>query len=320
MMGRSGTAVNHRTPQICVVARLLRLAGRRVEAQVSADIRPRGPCSPPDRRRGPSRGRAAASSAARPFFGDKASDARQQAWMFRLEQVDQYGRIILDRPEARNAIPLEGWDALTQLIAKVRASDVRLLIVSGSGGAFCAGADLGDFGRFRVEEEARIRFRQSMREALEDLAALEIPTIAWIDGPCYGAGVALAMACDVRIASGSASFAITPAKIGISYPQEDVHRLVQLVGPGQACRMLFSASSIDAGEACRIGLVDHVADGPGSMVEAIAANDGESLKLLKLAIRRASEGRREDPDLDACFDALIAGDALARRLEASRRK
>jgi enoyl-CoA hydratase/carnithine racemase len=258
--------------------------------------------------------------AARPFLRDKAPDARQQALMFRFEQVDQFGRIVLDRPEARNAIPLEGWGRLAQLVAEISTLGVRLLVVSGSRRAFCAGADLGDFGRLREDETARIHFRQSMREALDALTALEVPVVAWIEGPCYGAGVALAMACDLRIASASASFAITPAKIGISYPQEDVHRLVELVGPGQAARLLFTALSIDSGEARNIGLVDLLTDDPIETIEAIVSNDGESVKLLKLAIRRALEGHRQDRDLDARFDSMIAGDKLVRRLEALRRK
>ena len=139
----------------------------------------------------------------------------------------------------------------------VAASDVRLLVVTGAGDAFCAGADLGDFAAMRGDEAAVARFREDMRAALDALRALAIPTIAVIEGPCYGAGVALAMACDIRMARLGARFAITPAKIGIAFPQEDVHRLVALVGPGQAARLLFTAETIDGDEAKRIGLVDY---------------------------------------------------------------
>ena len=159
-----------------------------------------------------------------------------------------------------------------------------------------------------------------MRRALDSIATLEVPTIAWIEGPCYGAGVALAMACDLRVAAPGSSFAITPAKIGISYPQEDVHRLVELVGTGQAARLLFSAQSIDSSEAHRIGLVEVLADEIGSIAEALLANEVESLKVLKRSIRLAAGGRRQVEDLDDRFDALIGGEALERRLEALRRK
>jgi enoyl-CoA hydratase/carnithine racemase len=155
-----------------------------------------------------------------------------------------------------------------------------------------------------------------MRDALDALRALPIPTVARIDGPCYGAGVALAMACDLRIATAGSRFAITPAKIGISYPQEDVHRLVALVGPGQAARLLFTAETIDGAEALRIGLVE-LQDADES---AILANDPQSLIMLKRAIALAAQGVRSDAGQDRGFDALIAGDASAARLEALRRK
>lgn len=238
--------------------------------------------------------------------------------MFRLEHDEGMARLTLDRPKARNAIPAQGWSELAATLDEVRVSQARLLILAGAGGVFSAGADLGDFAEMRDDEAARVAFRVSMREAIEMLRDLEIPTIAWIEGPCYGAAVALAMACDLRVAAASASFAITPAKIGISYPQEDVHRLVELVGAGQASRLLFTALAIDSAEAHRIGLVDLVADDVEPLAEAILGNDGESLKVLKLAIRLAAQGRRRDEGQDRRFDALIGGEGMARRLEALR--
>jgi enoyl-CoA hydratase/carnithine racemase len=240
--------------------------------------------------------------------------------MFRLERNDDYARLILDRPEARNAIPAVGWSALSEQIGKIEISDVRMLVVTGAGETFCAGADLADFPTMRGDPAAIASFREDMRGALGRLRALAIPTIALIEGHCYGAGVALAMACDVRVASLTAEFAITPAKIGISYPQEDVHRLVALVGPGQAARMLFGGQMIYGEEAKHIGLVETNMPGEKALIEAILANDPESLVALKQAIGGASAGMRSDPDADRRFDALIGGDAMARRLEALRRK
>ena len=227
--------------------------------------------------------------------------------MFRLTQDGEVARLALDRPEARNAIPASGWAELARLLGTIEA---RLLVLSGEGGAFCAGADLADFAAMHADAGAR--FRQDMRAALDTLAALPIPTVARIEGACYGAGVALAMACDLRVAAAGARFAITPAKIGISYPQEDVRRLVALVGPGQAARLLFTAAAIDGAEALRIGLVDLDALDEG----AILANDSASLAVLKQGI--ASVGG--DAALDARFDSLLGGEEMARRLEALRRK
>jgi enoyl-CoA hydratase/carnithine racemase len=79
--------------------------------------------------------------------------------MFRLERNDEHARLILDRPEVRNAIPAAGWAALSEKLEVVAASDVRLLVVTGAGDTFCAGADLGDFAAMRGNEETAARFR-----------------------------------------------------------------------------------------------------------------------------------------------------------------
>lgn len=240
--------------------------------------------------------------------------------MSRLQLDGDVARLTLDRPEARNAIALDGWDALAARIGEVADSAARLLLLTGAGGAFCSGADLSDFRLLAGDEAGRIRFRAAMRSVLDTLPALPIPVIALIDGPCYGAGVALALACDLRLATAAARFAITPAKIGISYPQEDVHRLLALVGTGQAARLLFTGAGIDADEAARIGLVEAIVADPDAMIESILANSADSLATLKRGIRLAGEGRRSDGGQDEKFDALIGGPELRRRLEALRGK
>jgi enoyl-CoA hydratase/carnithine racemase len=147
---------------------------------------------------------------------------------------------------------------------------------------------------------------------------LPIPTIAIVEGPCYGAGVALALACDLRLAGPHARFAITPAKIGISYPQEDVFRLVALVGPAQAAKLLYTAASIDAEEALRIGLADSRGDELDMLAAALLASDGASIATLKRGIALAGQGVASDPRQDKTFDALIAAPAVAERLAARK--
>jgi len=240
--------------------------------------------------------------------------------MFRLERNDEYARLILDRPEARNAIPAAAWAALSEKIGLVETSDARLFVVTGADGTFCAGADLDDLAAMNGDAAAIARFREEMRGALDRLRALPIPTVALVEGHCYGAGVALALACDFRIGALTARYAITPAKIGIGFPQEDVHRLVALVGPGQAARMLLTGMVVYGEEARHIGLIEAQMPGEGAVIDAILANDRGSLAALKQAIAYASAGVRSDPELDARFDALIGGAEMARRLEALRRK
>lgn len=242
--------------------------------------------------------------------------------MFVLTLDGAVARLRLDRPVARNAIPVSGWAELAKACAKAETGGARLLVLSGAPEAFCAGADLADFPALTDDPAAATEFRKAMRTGLDALGGLPIATIAAIEGPCYGAGVALAMACDIRVAGEDARFAITPAKFGISYPQEDVARLVALVGPGQASRLLLGAGAIDSAEAARIGLVELRVEDVGRAVDelagAILANSGESITVLKRAIRLAVEGAVRDEGQDRSFDALFGSAGFRERLAALR--
>ncbi len=242
--------------------------------------------------------------------------------MFDLTLDGPVARLRLDRPEARNAIPVHSWALLTHRCGEAARSGARLLILSGTSEAFCAGADLEDFPALTADARSVTAFRLVMRTALDALRDLPVATIAVVDGPCYGAGVALAIACDLRVAGEAARFAITPAKFGISYPQEDVARLVALVGPGQASRLLLGAGSISSAEAARIGLVEIAATDLGPaidvLVAAILANSADSIAALKRGIRLAVEGAADDEEQDRRFDALFGSDGFRERLEALR--
>lgn len=240
--------------------------------------------------------------------------------MFALSIDGGVVRLALDRAEARNAIPLDGWAGLAAAAEDAAARGAALLLVEGRGPAFCAGADLTDFPAMHGDAAAAARFRLAMRDGIERVAALPIPTVALVHGPCFGAGVALAMACDIRLAGPAARFAITPAKFGISYPQEDIARLVALVGPGQASRLLLGAQPIDGAEARRIGLAEGILEEREALVGALLANSAESLAALKAGIALAARGVAADDGQDRRFDALLASDALAVRLAALRRR
>lgn len=238
--------------------------------------------------------------------------------MFDLTLDGAVARLRLDRPEARNAIPAQGWIDLAERSEEAAARGARLLILVGTRKAFCAGADLADFPAFTTDPAAATAFRKGMREGLDRLCDLPIATVAAIEGPCYGAGVALALACDIRVAGEGARFAVTPAKFGISYPQEDIARLVALVGTGQASRLLLGAGSIGAAEALRIGLVEL---GPADfdaaideLTKAIIANSADSIAALKRGIRLAGEGRGTDEEQDRQFDALFGAADFRERL------
>lgn len=225
--------------------------------------------------------------------------------MFIIDSIDRTARISLDRPQARNAIAIQHWPLLREAIEKVAASDARALIVrSMAPNIFCSGADIGDLEALGADPAMRTRFRTEMAAAFDTLANLPITTIAAIEGGCYGAGVALALACDIRIAGPKASFGITPARVGIVYPAGDVARLKALVGPGQAARLLATGMTVDADQALAIRLVEERAKSAEQaaleLAETVAANSRSSVAGLK----RILAG---DPAADQLFEDAFGG-------------
>jgi enoyl-CoA hydratase/carnithine racemase len=228
--------------------------------------------------------------------------------------------ITLDRAAVRNAIPVAGWHDLVATIDAIADSEARAVILrSATPNIFSAGADISEFGAFVGAPAAASDFRIIMRTAIGRLASLAMPTIALVEGGCFGAAVALILACDIRIAGPVARFAITPAKLGISYPASDVERLMATVGRSQAARLLFTAAAIDAVEAQRIGLIDQCADNPAATIDAmaaaIAAYSPTAIARLKAVIADPA-----DPAHDAAFDAAFSEPGVAAALAAFQEK
>jgi enoyl-CoA hydratase/carnithine racemase len=206
------------------------------------------------------------------------------------------------------------WEALPALVATAMADpSVRLLILaSAHPGPFCAGADIGEFATASADPAWRTRNQAAIRGTQLALARAPKPTLAVIDGDAVGGGCGMAMACDVRIASPRARLGITPAKLGLVYPLHDTRLLVDLVGPSQAKRLLFTATLVDAAEALRIGLVDVVADDLAAEVAGFAASvvaaSPASQRGSKAIIQRIVEGAHDDDATSAAgFDAAFTG-------------
>lgn len=236
--------------------------------------------------------------------------------MIRITRQGDIASILLDRPAARNAVPIAGWDALAAVADCV--ADARVVILrSAVPGIFSAGADIGEFTQFQANPSLRVRFRRAMRAGIEAVAALPMPVIAAVDGGCFGAAVALALAADIRIAGDAARFGVTPARLGIGYPQADVARLTAQIGRGQASRLLFTAGPIDADAAAAIRLVELRAADAGlaaeTMALAIARNAPDAVRLLKRTLA-GGEG------LDEQFDAAFGGPGFAEGLAAFQAK
>jgi enoyl-CoA hydratase len=229
--------------------------------------------------------------------------------MIRLDRDGHVATITLNRPPARNALPISGWLKLAEVAGEIAASDARVVVLrSDVPVIFSAGADIAEFGTFTGDDATR--FREAMRAGIEAIAALPMPVIAVIDGGCFGAAIALVLACDLRVAGDGASFASTPAKLGIGYPREDVARLIAQIGKGNAARMLFTGEIVDAGDAHDMGLVELRWEEPEPLARAfadrIAANAPGAMKLLKRTL--ANPGNAA---LDAEFDACFAGPEFA---------
>lgn len=233
---------------------------------------------------------------------------------FTLAIEGPLARLSIDRAAKRNAVTQAMWEQLPGLLAEAAADPAvrMLLLASATPGIFCAGADIAELLANKDDAGWRSANQAAINRAQHDLARLPLPTLAFIDGDCVGGGCGLALACDMRIATPRARLGITPAKLGLVYPLHDVKLLTDLVGPGQAKRMLYTGALLDAAEALRIGLVEAVAETPDALVEPILANAPSSMGAIKGFVRRVLDGQAaDDAETLAVFaDAFTGADFI----------
>jgi enoyl-CoA hydratase/carnithine racemase len=236
--------------------------------------------------------------------------------------------LTLNRPAARNALNLAMWRDLPRAIAAV-ADDpaIRVLIVRGAGGHFASGADISEFATVFADRETAEDYACLIEAATGALETLKIPVIALIEGYCIGAGLAVALACDLRIGADTARLGAPPAKLGLIYSLGDTRRLVNAVGASAAKAMLFSATLHAAPEALRIGLLDEVH--PGDTLEGAVMAKAQgmaglsrwSIATTKAVVGLVLEGQATDTDAtrDLFVDGATGPD-LAEGLAAFREK
>ncbi len=216
----------------------------------------------------------------------------------RLEHKGPVGHLLIDRADKRNAFSAAMWRAMPALLDQAQSDPaIKVLVLrSAQSGAFCAGADI----REMLEHKDDLAWHQANQAAIgavqHRLARLDMPTLAWITGDCIGGGCGLALACDMRIATEAARFGITPAKLGLVYPFHDVKLLVDLVGPGQARKMLYTGELCDADEALRIGLIEGVTETPDAMIASLLEASPHSIRQNKRMIRLALDGQSAEND------------------------
>ncbi|WP_329168612.1 enoyl-CoA hydratase/isomerase family protein [Streptomyces sp. NBC_01267] len=214
--------------------------------------------------------------------------------------ADGVATVVISHPAKRNAMTAGMWRALPGLLDTLAADPaVRMMVLTGAGNTFCAGADISTLRGPGAAGEEPQRLAVGAEEAL---AGFPKPTIAAVRGYCVGGGCQLAAACDLRFAEEGASFGVTPAKLGIVYPAPSTARLVSLVGPATAKYLLFSAELIGTDRALRTGLVDEVLP-PGQLDRRIAEFSRVLVSRSQLTQTAAKEFADGRGDRDAYWRA-----------------
>lgn len=229
---------------------------------------------------------------------------------------DGLGELVISQPARRNALNAKMWADIPKVLEKAKIQDgLKVLIVGGDGDHFASGADISEFETLYATTETSKDISKHIAAGMNALAHFPLPTIAMIRGACIGGGCGLALCCDIRMADISSKFAVTPAKLGLTYPFGDVQRLIEAVGIPNAKDILFSARLIRSGEAKAMGLVnslhgvDQLQGDVSEYASSIAALSVQSAKITKQFVLAYQAGQRgETSETKASFLAGFGSD------------
>lgn len=171
--------------------------------------------------------------------------------MIHTERRDDTLLVTIDRQDRRNAVDLESLDALRDVFASLDPV-IRVVVLTGAGGHFCSGADLG-----AVKDRG---FARSVRATLDALVALPVPSIAAVSGFALGAGTQFASACDLRVATDTARFGVPAVRLGLMVDEWTVRRVADLMGASLARAVLLGAETVDLERALAAGFVHREGD------------------------------------------------------------
>ncbi|MDH5751654.1 MAG: enoyl-CoA hydratase [Deltaproteobacteria bacterium] len=227
------------------------------------------------------------------------------------------GWIIFSNPQRRNAVSNAMWEQIPGLIAEFEQdSEVRVILLRGEGDqAFVSGADIMEFDQMRSNAKIAESYDAKVGAAVDAISNAAKPTIAMIHGWCMGGGVAIAMGCDLRMASDTARFGIPAARLGVGYSPRGIAQMLELVGPAYTREIFYTARIFSAEEFLQMGMLNTLF--PRKKLEAqvktqalsIAANAPLSVQAIGLAIRELlKEPSRQDMKavkkaMDTCFDS-----------------
>lgn len=216
--------------------------------------------------------------------------------------------LVLNRPGALNAMTPAMGAEIVGAVDELRADDsVRVLVVTGAGKAFCAGGDLSmlarDAGVGGAQGPTMGASPREFYDRFLSLRKLPFPTIAAINGPAIGAGLCLALACDLRVAATRATMGMTFVKIGIHPGMGATFLLPSIVGTAAAAELFFTGRTIDAAEALRLGLVNRVVEGE-RLLEEVRGLAAEISSSAPVAVRMLKESIyvRDDRALDQALE------------------
>ncbi|WP_422370192.1 enoyl-CoA hydratase-related protein [Hoeflea sp.] len=212
------------------------------------------------------------------------------------------GRLILNRPEKRNAVTDAMWRTIPSAIDwLVTDQSVRVIVIEGAGGRdFSAGADIGEFETLRKDAASARAYEAGNSNAFAAIRNASVPVIALIRGICFGGGFGLAAAADIRIADDTARFAIPAARLGLAYPVDAVVDLVRALGDQQARHALYTGKEFSAEHASDIGCLfslcapDALDQNATDLARSIAAAAPLSVRASKAAITALASGTEED--------------------------
>lgn len=219
--------------------------------------------------------------------------------------------IVFDNPRRKNAIDFAGWKTLAELLPAIGArGEIRAIVLSGAGDDFCAGADISEFDAVRRDAETARAYEAANSAAFRAIRDSRVPVIAAIKGICFGGGFGIAAACDLRIATADARFAVPAARLGLAYPVDAMIDIVTAAGAQMARYLTMTAQTIDAQKALAAGFLlelvepDQLMSRADEIAGQIAANAPLSVRASRLAIAATVSG--DDESLRA---AKAAGDA-----------
>ncbi|SNR51812.1 Enoyl-CoA hydratase/carnithine racemase [Haloechinothrix alba] len=243
---------------------------------------------------------------------------------FELVREGDLAWLTFTRPDKHNAITLEMWSEIPRVVREVEDDPaVKVLMVTGSGANFSAGADIGEFRELRSSAEGAARYDEAVQEAVRSLSEMVKPSVAVVRGNCIGGGCQISVACDFRFAAANARFGITPAKLGIVYDYLSTRQLVGLVGPAQARYFLLSGQLVDAPRAREIGLVndtstDDELDGDARAFAATLGSRSQfAVRGMNRIITKITDGQPEaDDEVDRIRSEAITGPDYAEGVSA----